>query len=158
MSVCINNPELIFPALIVFLIGLFFLVGRISGWATLATLYRLSGEFIGECWRFQSAEMRWKIGYNNCLTIGANASGLYLSVFFLFRFGHPNLFIPWPDISVSLKKSLFTPCMEFRFRQAPTIPFRVNEKLGQRIAQASGRAWPGEERKEVKDGYQFSRP
>jgi hypothetical protein len=88
------NPELILIIIFLVLVVIFPLIGRISGWGTLATFYRFSESFMGECWRFQSAEMRWKGGYNNCLTIGANESGLYLSVFFLFRLGHPQLFIP----------------------------------------------------------------
>lgn len=139
----INRPELFFTAFVGFLIGLFFVIARLSGWTTLVTFYRFSNSFIGECWRFQSAEMRWKMGYNNCLTIGANESGLYLSVFFLFRFGHPNLFIPWTDISVNTKKGFIYTHMEFRFRQAPMIPFQVSERLGQRIAKAAGNAWSG---------------
>jgi len=48
--------------------------------------------------------------------------------------------------------------MEFRFQQAPTIAFLVNERLEKQIAKAAGNAWPGEGRKEEKDGYQFSHP
>jgi hypothetical protein len=154
---CIDRPEYFLPAFIGFLIVVFFFIGRISGWSTLANYYRLSGSFIGQCWRFQSAEMRWRVGYNNCLTIGANESGLYLSVFLLFRFGPPNLFIPWVDLSVSLKKGLFRKYMEFQFQQAPNIPFRVAERLGQKIAEGAGKAWPGGGGREVKDGYSLSR-
>jgi hypothetical protein len=89
-----NRPELFFVGFVVLWIGILFIIARLDGRATLATFYRLSGSFSGECWRFQSGEMRWKLGYNNCLTVGVNPAGLYLSVFFLFRFGHPNLFIP----------------------------------------------------------------
>jgi hypothetical protein len=79
------------------------------------------------------------MGYNNCLTIGANPTGLYLSVFFLLRFGHPNLFIPWADISVTASKRVFLSIYtEFRFRQTPMIRFRVSERLEQRIAKAAG--------------------
>jgi hypothetical protein len=134
-----NRPELLFVAFVGLWIGISLLIARLGGWATLATFYRLSGPFSGDCWRFQSGEFRWKMGYNNCLTIGANPTGLYLSVFFLLRFGHPNLFIPWADISVTASKrgflSIYT---EFRFRQAPMIPFRVSERLEQRIAKAAG--------------------
>jgi hypothetical protein len=147
----ISRPEFFFAALIGFLIILFIFIARISDWATLASFYRFSGSFMGERWRFQSADLRWKMGYNNCLTIGANGSGLYLSVFFLFRLGHSNLFVPWADISVSIKRGFFHTLMEFRFRQAPTIPFRVSERLGQRIAKAAGSAWPGENETIKKD-------
>jgi hypothetical protein len=74
----------IFIAFIGFFVGFFILITRISGWSIFATFYRLSGSFRGECWRFQSGELRWKMGYNNCLTVGVNPAGLYLFVFFPF--------------------------------------------------------------------------
>jgi len=139
--VSMNRPELYLVAFAGLWIGISCLIARLSGWAKLAALYRLSGPFNGECWRFQSAELRWKMGYNNCLTVGANPSGLYLSVFLLFRFGHPNLFIPWADISVtSSKRGFWSIYTEFRFRQAPMIPFRVGERLAQRVKESAGSA------------------
>jgi len=132
------NLELILIVVFLVLVVIFPLIGRISGWSALANFYRFSGEFQGERWRFQSAEMRWRIGYNNCLTIGANESGLYISLFFLFRFNHPNLFIPWNEVTLDAKKGFLYKYLEFRFLQAPMIPFRVSERLGQRIMQSAG--------------------
>ena len=147
-----NRPELFFIGFVVLWIGILFVITRLGGWATLATFYRLSGSFNGECWRFQSGGLRWKMGYNNCLTVGVNPAGLYLSVFFLFRFGHPSLFIPWADVSVATSKrgflSIYT---EFKFRQAPMIPFRVNERLAQRIMESAGGSWPGKDRANIGD-------
>ena len=79
-----NRPELFFVGFVVLWIGILFVIARLGGRATLATFYRLSGSFSGGCWRFQSGEMRWKLGYNNCLTVGVNPAGLYLSVFSCF--------------------------------------------------------------------------
>jgi hypothetical protein len=139
-----DRPEYVFIALMGFLGVFFFLIGRISGWSTLANFYRFSGEFTGQRWRFQSAQLRWYLGYNNCLTIGANESGLFLSVFFLLRIGHPSLFIPWGDVSVIMKKGIWGKYAEFRFRQAPAIPLRISQNLSAKIAGAAGRLWPGE--------------
>ncbi|MBM4278361.1 MAG: hypothetical protein FJ130_10860 [Deltaproteobacteria bacterium] len=143
-----SRPEYVFIALIGFLSTLFFLIGRISGWSTLANFYRFPGEFVGQRWRFQSGQLRWHLGYNNCLTIGANESGLYLSVFFLFRIGHSSLFIPWDDISINMKKGVWSKYVELRFRQAPTIPFRMSQDLSDKIAQVAGCLWPGETSRE----------
>lgn len=151
MREILSRPEYFFPVLIGFLIFLFAFMARLSGWTTLANYYRFAGTFTGQTWRFQSAQMRWKMGYNNCLTIGADESGLYLSVFFLFRFGHPNLFIPWGDISIRKKKGFLYSHMEFRFQQAPGISFLVNERLEKQIAKAAGNDWPGEGKKEDYD-------
>ncbi len=103
-----SYPEHSFVAIIGGLVVLFWLIGRISGWSTLANIYRATGEFFGPTWKFQSGQFRWRMGYNHCLTFGANESGLFLSVFFLFRIGHPSLFIPWGDITVSLRKGFLS--------------------------------------------------
>ena len=138
-----NHPGFI----ILFVLGLLFLLGhliaRLGGWTTLSALYRFQGSFLGTCWRFQSAQMRWLLGYNNCLTIGANPQGLYLSMLFLFRVGHPPLLIPWTDISIHSRAGRFSRSVEFRFVQAPRIPFRVSESFCRKIAEAAGTAWPG---------------
>ena len=47
----------------------------------------------------QSAAMRWLTHYNNVLTVGADSEGLFLVPFFLFRVGHPPLFVPWAEIT-----------------------------------------------------------
>ena len=75
--------------------------------------------------------MRWGTNYGNCLTVGAGYQGLYLSVLFLFRSGHPPLLIPWSDISVRTEKGRWFSWTEFRFSRAPSIPLRVSERLGQ---------------------------
>ncbi|MBM4340629.1 MAG: hypothetical protein FJ110_13935 [Deltaproteobacteria bacterium] len=139
-----SRPEYGFIALIGFLGILFFVIGRISGWSTLSNFYRFPGEFTGQKWRFQSAQLRWYMGYNNCLTIGANESGLFLSAFFLLRIGHPPLFIPWGDVSVMKKKGVWGKYAELRFRQAPAIPFRMSVHLSAKIAAVAGRLWPEE--------------
>jgi hypothetical protein len=38
--------------------------------------------------------MRFYVHFGNCLTTGADQSGLYLTVFPIFRIGHPPLLIP----------------------------------------------------------------
>lgn len=76
------------------------LIAHIGGWSQLSEYYRTDQPFSGKIRRWQSGSMRWGTNYGNCLNIGANSEGLYLSVMFLFRTGHPPLFIPWEDISV----------------------------------------------------------
>jgi hypothetical protein len=137
-----SRPEYGFVVVVGFLAIVLFLIGRISGWSTLANFYRSQGDFSGQRWRFQSGQLRWYMGYNNCLNIGANESGLYLSVFFLFRIGHPSLFIPWEEISASRQKNFWGRYIEFRFKQAQRIPFRVSPGLGEKILKASGSSGP----------------
>jgi hypothetical protein len=95
-----RNPELFVLAFVGLWIGVGLLVAYLGGWATLAKVYRHSDEFRGERRRFQSARMRWGINYGSCLTVGATPRGLYLAALFIFRIGHPPLFMPWTDISI----------------------------------------------------------
>ena len=139
-----KHLELFIPISIGVWVAISLLISRISGWATLANDYRSSEPFQGERLRLQSAALRWKTGYNNCLTVGTNYFGLYLSAFVILRFGHPNLFIPWADISAVRKKGFLIPYVEFRFRQTPSIPFQVSQRLGRRIVQGAGASWAHE--------------
>jgi len=130
-------------------IGVTFVISRISGWSVLKDAYGFSNPFSGDLWRFQSASMRWAIGYNNCLTIGSNREGLYISAFFFFRPFHLPLFIPWEDVSVNSKKMLLfkfidVGSMEFNFQKVPTVPFRISRRLSLKIAQSAGPSWPGQ--------------
>ncbi len=136
------HPAVIVLFLVVVWVAISFVIGRASGWAELARTYTLDDIFTGERWSFQSASMRYLMGYNNCLTIGANAQGLFLAIFPLLRVGHSPLWIPWTDISVARKRLLGFPVVELRLGHDPEIPFRVREKLAARLASAAGSAWP----------------
>jgi hypothetical protein len=84
------------------------------------------------------------MSYNNCLTVGSNPEGLYLAVLFLFRVGHPPLFVPWQDISVMTGKLLLWEWTEFRFRQAPGVWLRLYGGLGDELRAEARKSWPGE--------------
>ena len=126
----------------VFLSVICFLVPFLTGWHELAGEYPLSGTFLGRRWRFRSANMRWGTRYGNCLTFGADQKGLFVSVLFPFRCGHPPLSIPWSEISVRQMRYFFTERAEFRFRRAPSIPLYVSPALAEDLRAAAGSAWP----------------
>jgi hypothetical protein len=119
-----------------------FLLSRIGGWGKLAAAYRFDGSFVDYEWPAQTAQMRWGVNYKRVLTVGANPEGLYLNISRLFWMGHAPLFIPWFDISVSTGKFLWGRYIEFRFRQAPSVRFRVKEQLGLEISRVAGASWP----------------
>src|SRR5690242_14334549 len=77
------------------------LMSWIGGWGALARKFRSSSEFRGEKQTGQTIRMRWRAGYNYCVTIGCDATGLYLEMNWLYRFQHPPLFIPWGEITRS---------------------------------------------------------
>jgi len=117
---------------------------RMTGWALLAQRYRWDERFFGEHLRFRSAAMRYGSHYGNCLTIGVNAQGLFLSLSIPFFPGHPPLFIPWNEITVRRTRVLWANCLELRLGRDPAIPFRIGERLAAKLAALAGEAWPKE--------------
>jgi hypothetical protein len=138
----------VFPLFTVLLIAILwwivvgFVSSRITGWASLAQRYRYDERFSGEHLRFRSAMMRYGGHYGNCLTMGVNPQGLFLSLSFPFFAGHRPLFIPWNDITVRRTHLLWAKCMELHLGREPTIPLRLSERVATRLAALAGMAWP----------------
>jgi hypothetical protein len=87
--------------------------------------------------------MRGIGGYHNCLTVGANPDGLYLAALFLFRVGHPPLFVPRTDVSGMRRGKWFLfRYVELRLGRERSIPFCITEGLADRLKQAAGKTWP----------------
>ena len=84
-------------------VGLWFLACRaissLSGWKALATRYPLRGAPRGRRFWMQSGRVG-KAYYKNCLVVRSATDGLYLAMLFIFRPGHPPIFIPWEEIEV----------------------------------------------------------
>ena len=87
------------------------LLAHLGGWASLASSFRAERDIEGERYRFKSGALGWKffpVNYGNCLFVTVNPEGLRLSIFFMFRFLSPPLFIPWSKMeSVEQKKIFF---------------------------------------------------
>lgn len=139
-----DDPRYFFIFFVLLWVVVGFIVAQISGWAELSRCYRSGNPFEGRRWNFRSGRMRLNMAYNNCLTIGADSEGLYLAVFFLFRSGHPPLFIPWQDISVKTGKTFLWKWKEFRFRQAPRVYLKIFGRLSDDIESVAGAFWQGE--------------
>jgi hypothetical protein len=120
------------------------IISFVGGWFELGRVYRSAKPFPVSRWRFQDAYMRFLASYRGVLTVGADAEGLYASVFPLFRIAHPPLFIPWQDISVRPGKCLWVRVYKFEFRQVPFVRLQLREKLGKKIQIAAGSSWPGD--------------
>jgi hypothetical protein len=117
----------------------------VGGWSKLAQFYNSTDGIEGTEWRFQCASTRFGVKYNRCLNITANGEGIRITMLFLFRAGHPPLFIPWRDISVKQETSFhFWKYTRFVFRKVPEVPLSISNKLAAKIQQAAGEAWPGE--------------
>jgi len=120
-----------------------FLISRLTGWARMAGHYPAEGGYSGKVWRFQTLTTRRGMGYKGSANVGADSRGLYLSLFFLFRFGHPPMFVPWRDITITEKQVSKTKMLELRFRKTENLPVRIFARLGDRLAEAAGPNWPG---------------
>ena len=121
------------------------LASRLTGWAALARRFSSTTPFTGQTWNWQSARMRWTTHYGSCLTVGADPSGLYLSVMFLFRMGHAPLFLPWHEVSVRRRwKVLGLRYVELRLGQEEQLPFQISGSLADRLKAAAGSGWPVE--------------
>jgi hypothetical protein len=93
----------------------------------------------------QSGQMRWLTNYNNCLTLGSNDAGLYLSILLLFRFRHPPLLIPWNEISVSRRRIFFFHYMRLSLGRELGIPLWLRPQTAAKLRWAAGSHWPVED-------------
>jgi hypothetical protein len=141
------DPSASIVIFFLFFVGLWcvvsFLVGKLSGWSTLERRFGSSFPFPGQTWGWKSARMRRGTNYNNCLTIGADPTGLYLATVFFFRIGHTPLFIPWTEISShGRRKILFVEFAELRLGREEQVPFTIRAKLADQIQAAAASNWP----------------
>jgi hypothetical protein len=95
-------PWLALPAIFLLVI---LLDSLIRGWFTLAGRFRKLSDPVGETRTggsfFDPVSMRSRGKYDGFIRLTAAEDALYLSVFFLFRLGHPPLRIPWAEIEFS---------------------------------------------------------
>lgn len=135
------------PALFILAIAAFFLltsvvamggVAVVGGWRSLAGRYRTERELPEHRRSLQRAQMRLGTNYNNILTLGSDADGLYMAMPKLLSLGHPRLFIPWSEIQVEEPQRWFF-FMTRRLRLGPDrIPLRVREALADFLLEARG--------------------
>src|ERR1700674_2780329 len=143
-----NHPTAIAFIFPVFFVALWctilFLISQASGWAALARRFGLTSTFTGQTWAWKRARMRWGTNYKNCLTIGCDPMGLYLSVMVLFRLFHPPLLLPWQEVSLRRhRKILFFKYVELSLGREEQIPLLIRENLADELRQAAGSSWPG---------------
>ena len=108
------------------------LLSVLGGWLKLASRYRdpeLCERVIGR-FSMRSISLRLvpflPVNYGGCVSIRLTETGIGLSVFFLFRFLHPPLLIPWTDIEEAEQDSfLWFDWVEFILRSGgPGIRLR----------------------------------
>jgi hypothetical protein len=112
-------------------------LSHFAGWRLLACHYRASAPFRGRKLHFSSAQFGGWVGYNGSFTPGADHSGLFLSVWPIFRICHPPLLVPWSDIRVSLEQRRWLTVVLVEFARVPSARLRISLRLAQRLAAAS---------------------
>lgn len=126
-------PLLIVPGFLAFFAGFWCLVGvglaQMSGWATLARLYKAMGHAPGPRSPMQSGALNG-VAFGSALTVGVSEQGLFLAVFPLFRAGHPPLLIPWSQMSdFELEKRLWATVHTTRIRAgSETVELTLNDR------------------------------
>lgn len=118
------------------------LIARVSGWTTLSMQYPASEPISGTRWHGQSAELARNCNYGGCVTFWANERGFGLVPFFLFRFQHPPLFIPWRDVSVQHRRWWVFEFVRLEVGRSPPLPITISPRLAKRLSDAAGSAWP----------------
>lgn len=113
-------------------IGVSYLLSAMGGWSTLANDYRTDAPFAGALLRMRSGQLGM-VNYGACLNLGSSAEGLYLSTMFLFRLGHPPLFIPWSDVEHHDTKRWFFKVTEIRFSKHPTVTVELSRHLAHKL-------------------------
>ena len=126
------------PALIIVSwFALMYLISRISGWSQLALYYQDVSPYEGRRRRFQSASMRWMMGYNkNCLTFGPSRDGLHISIMFPMRIAHPNLIGPVVGDFIKQTHGRFFKGSWLKIHRCPEVNFIISDKLMARITGA----------------------
>jgi hypothetical protein len=142
----ISDHVFLFVVLLLLAISIFwsfvvYMISLASGWRTLARRFRSQQPFNGPVWRWDGGTMRFA-RYNNCLTLGADPIGVYLSTMLLFRPGHPALFIPWTEVTVGSQTTLFGEYVQLKLGSEERIPFTIRPTLAERLKNAAGRSWP----------------
>lgn len=123
----------------------FYGLPRLSGWHLLASRFRATEPWTGQKWSWQSARFRGWFGYNNSLVVGADPQSLSISMMRIFRPPfHPPLLIPWHEIEVETKKTLFGryEMATLRLGSQERVTLRIYGKLVDRLRQASAAGWP----------------
>ncbi len=77
------------------------------GWRALARSYRTTKEAPSEMHNFCTGSINWFANYRVALRVGLTQDGVYLSVWPVFRIGHPPLLIPYRDITPAERSNSF---------------------------------------------------
>lgn len=122
-------------AIIFALIG-FFASNLFGSWAKLTKRYAAQHHFTGKTWNWQTMSIG-NAAYPNCITVGSNSQGLYLSPFIIFRLGYSAILILWEQLSLRIEDRFFDRLNFLEVADCPEIKIMIDDRLLHRISQAS---------------------
>jgi hypothetical protein len=122
MTIHFNDSHMALLSFLVFIFAFIFLFAllfiwlpyRLCGWSSLAKLYPYKGNIPAKHYRCD-IQMRYMLACSPAVAI--TEQGLYFGSTMLFRFGVPQIFIPWEDITITKSKLI-----KLAFKKAPLIP------------------------------------
>jgi len=69
------------------------------------------------------------IAYNGVISTACSHAGLFMKVFPLFKFGHPNLLIPWSEVNyVEIEEKRFPKGYKIYFKDSSLKPILLAKK------------------------------
>ncbi len=104
------------------------LIAAFGGWSRLAKHYRDFDNYYGRKLRGKSGRLNAS-SYSGILIFGADFTGMYLAVNFMFRIGHPPLFIPWNDIQIEEQQRIFMKYTTLTFAQVPKVKLAIPSRV-----------------------------
>jgi hypothetical protein len=113
-----------------------FWVSWVSGWHSLARRFKYQAEPYGDInstGRFASAYMRYWSHYGGMVLLTPASDALYISIMFLFRFGHPPLRIPWSEIQFDRTRFFFFPYIVLTLGSEEQIPLRISQRMARNL-------------------------
>ena len=117
------------------------LINQLGQYGKLAEIYGCSGQFAGKTWAFQSVSVG-QLRYRNCVTVGGNRQGLYLSPMAWTRIGSPPLFIPWQALALEERQLLGITYYVLRPQALPEAKIQLSVSLLHRLQTVSEGCFP----------------
>jgi hypothetical protein len=153
MQPWINQHPLLFAAVMLAGVAAFrwlllTVIAAISGWKILARHFPAQQEFSGSELKWQSARLRYFVGYNNCVKVGADQTGLFIRMMWGVRVAHPPLMVPWNEVRIGqTTRSMQISLVTLTLGRSEQIPFTIRQSLAVKLHATAGMAWPGSSHK-----------
>ena len=118
------------------------LSSRVGGWHDLAEGYATSASCRGTRLWCRPAQVGF-VRYGAVIQLGADTTGLYMSLLIPFRIAHPALFFPWHDISAKKIRAVWGEWIELKFEKCPERGVAIRLEDASRLFAAGGRSIDG---------------